>query len=244
MIGEKYLQFISARNKDAPFIGTAGHLAVFGWSLAMMILFSDERTLLAAALCLLVAGMFHPISFRQMLRLRWIFLFGILVLVNGMWMGEADLQLWKISFSSAGLEAGLQMALRAMVILVAVDGFSRSVGISEIAGMLERLGLAGLGFSLGVAFNLLPSLRQISTNTWRSLRMRGGLRRQRWRALQLFLVTVMANGLRRGEEIALAAEARAYTPERSRALPLKYGKLDRAILATGLVIILAFLLIL
>jgi len=241
MIGEKYFQFISARNKDGPFIGTAGHLAVFGCSLAMMMLCSDEHTLLVAALCLLVASMLHPVSFRQMLRFRWIFLFGILVLINGLWMGEADLQLWIIPFSSVGLETGLHMALRAMVILVAVDGFSRSVGISEIAGVLERLGLAGLGFSLGVAFNLLPSLRQISTNAWRSLRMRGGLRRQRWRAVQLFLVTVMVNGLRRGEEIALAAETRAYTPGQSRALPLKYGKFDRVIIATGLVVILILL---
>ena len=241
MIGEKYLQSLFPTHVDGPFIGTMGHLAILGWSLALVMVAPERMAPLAAALCLLVAALLHPISLRQIFRFRWIFLFGILVLVNGLWMGEADTQILGVSFYTAGLKAGLGMALRAIVILVVVDGFSRSVGISEIAGGLERLGLPGLGFSLGVAFNLLPSLRKIATNTWRSLRMRGGLRRQRWRTLQLFLVTVMVNALRRGEEITLAAETRAYSPGHTRALPLKYGKFDRSILVAGLLILLVFL---
>ncbi len=83
--------------------------------------------------------------------------------------------------------------------------------------------------------NLLPGLRQSIHNTWHSLWMRGGLRRQRWHALKYFLTTVMANALRQGEEIALAAEARAYTPERSRVAPVKRGSLDSLLIGAAII---------
>jgi len=122
--------------------------------------------------------------------------------------------------------SGLQMACRAIVMLLAVDGFSSSVDVSEVAGLLERLGLTGLGFSVGIALNLLPVLRQSASNAWQSLWMRGGLRQKRWRGLRLYLVTVLSNAIRRAEEIALAAEARAYSPGRLRPWPLRKGSLD------------------
>jgi energy-coupling factor transporter transmembrane protein EcfT len=124
------------------------------------------------------------------------------------------------------------MALRAVIIFVAVDGLSDSLDISVLAGLLERAGLRGLGFSVGVAMNLLLDLRQSIQNTWHSLWMRGGLRRQRWRGLKYFLTTVMTNALSKGEEIALAAEARAYTPERARVVPVGRGSLDFFVIVT------------
>ncbi len=116
--------------------------------------------------------------------------------------------------------------------MAAVNGFASAVDIAAVAGLLERFGLQGLGFCLGVAMNLLPALQESATNAWRSLWMRGGLRQRRWRGLQLLLVTVVSNALRRAEEIALAAESRAFTPERSRPMPIQAGQWD--LLATAL----------
>jgi energy-coupling factor transporter transmembrane protein EcfT len=56
-------------------------------------------------------------------------------------------------------------------------------------------------------------------------------------------VTVIAGALSRAEEIALAAEARAYSPERSRSMPIRIGKWDWAILGLGLIGMIAFVLI-
>ena len=97
----------------------------------------------------------------------------------------------------------------------------------------ERAGLQGLGFSLGVAANQLPNLRQSSTNAWHSLRMRGGMRAQWWRGLQLLLLTILTNALRRSEDIVLAAEARAFRPDCSRAAPLRIGRLDWWLIPVG-----------
>lgn len=243
MIKEKDFPVSPIHKQKQLLIGTLGYLVVFVWSMGVVIFSPEERLVLSASLCLLVAALLRLDSFRRLIHWRWLFIFSTLVLVNSLWVGQVDQEILGIPFSLTGLLTGLRMVLRAIVILVAVDGFASSVDISEVAGLLERLGLPGLGFALGVAMNLLPNLRQSSANVWRSLWMRGGLRRKRLRSVQFLLVTVIANALRRGEEIALAAEARAYTPDRTRSLPLKKGRLDRVITLLALASGLLFLII-
>jgi energy-coupling factor transporter transmembrane protein EcfT len=195
--------------------------------LAQVLLLPAGKIWLGAAVCLLAAAVLYPASFRRLLRGRVLLLLGMILLASLLFSGgESDSSLAGISYSSSNLLTGLQMVLRAVVILVAVDGFSGAVEIGEVAGMMERLGLRGLGFSIGVAFNLLPTLRQAGSTTWHSMWMRGGLRRRPLHSLRLMLLTILTNALRRGDEIALAAEARAFTPERSRAIPLRRGKAD------------------
>jgi energy-coupling factor transporter transmembrane protein EcfT len=189
---------------------------------------------IVGGLCLALLSLLYPASLRRLLRFRWMILLGGLLVVSLLFgTGETDWQLLGLPVSSADLLSGLQMCLRAVVILLAADGLAASVDISEVAGLFERVGLHGLGFSLGVAVNLLPNLRQSATNTWHSLRMRGGMRAQWWRGSQLLLLTILTSALRRSEEIALAAEARAFRPERSRALPIKIGRLDWWLIAIG-----------
>lgn len=224
-------------------LGTLAHLALFFWSLLLAMLVAQSRLWLVVSLTILLTGLLHPTSLRRLLQLRWLMLATLLILVNAFLLKDANQQWLGVPFSTQGLLSGLYMVERAIVILLATDRLSSSVDISEVAGLLERCGLRGLGFSLGVAVNLLPNLRQSCTNAWHSLRMRGGLRYQRQRALQLLLLTMIANALRRAEEIALAAETRAFTPERSRALPLKIGRYDGWITLAAVMTAIGFLVI-
>ena len=214
-------------------VGSFGYLAVFFWAFGMVLLVRPTRLLLSTGVCLTVAWMIYGLDFRRLLRPRWLLMIVLLTLPPVLWM-EPDYYLWRIPISIEGVQLGLQMILRAIAILVVVNGLTACVDISTLAGLFERLGLHGLGFSMGVALNLLPSLRQSATNAWHSLKMRGGLRRKRWRGLQLLAITIITNALRRSEEIALAAEARAFSPEHSRALPVKTGSLDWPIVVVGL----------
>jgi energy-coupling factor transporter transmembrane protein EcfT len=225
-------------------LGSLGHALLLVWMLALVLLVPVARLWYTAALCLVVALALYPASFRRLLRLRVLVLLA-LVLLASLFLGgqQPDARLLGIPYSSAALVGGVQMVLRAVVILLAVDGFSAAVEIGEVAGMFERLGLRGLGFSIGVAFNLLPALRQAGTTTWHSMWMRGGLRRRPLHGLRLMLVTILANALRRGDEIALAAEARAFTPGRSRLIPLRRGRLDAWLVLPLLAILLVALLL-
>ena len=195
---------------------------------------TPESTPVAAAICILVSVLLFPLSPRRLLQWRILIFMLLLSLPPIFFLGEIDRSLWGLGYSSEGLLAGVQIALRFIVVLIAINGLTGSVEITAIAGLLERFGLQGLGFSMGVALNLLPSLQQSSLNAWHSLWMRGGLRRQRWRGLRLLIFSIVTNALRRAEEIALAAEARAFSPERSRAMPIAIGSWDWIILVLAL----------
>lgn len=221
--------------------GTMGRLFLVSWSLAAVLLAPPDRILPAGLLALLAAAIFTPRSLRRAASGRFLLLLLLMVLPPLFLLGERDLALGPLSLSGAGLRAGAQMALRALVIVVAVDGFTAAVGIGQIAALCERAGLRGLGFALGVALNLLPILRETVTTSWHSLRMRGGLRRRPLRSLRYLLVTVVGNALGRAETIALTAEMRAYDPEQAPAEPLQGGRGERALVVLGL-LLLCFLL--
>ncbi len=207
-------------------VGTIGYLTLFLWCLGMVMLAPQEKIPVVAAVCIMFSVLLFPLSFHRLFHWRWLFFMLLLSLPPVFLLGEIDRSIWGLGFSSEGLSAGLQIALRFIVVLIAINGLTGSVEITAIAGLLERFGLQGLGFSMGVALNLLPSLQQSAINAWHSLWMRGGLRRQRWRGLRLLVFSIVTNALRRAEEIALAAEARAYSPDRSRALPVVVGNWD------------------
>jgi energy-coupling factor transporter transmembrane protein EcfT len=221
-------------------IGSGGRLAIFAWSLLLVLFTSSDRLPLVASLALLVNAFACPRAVKRLLKWRWAFFALLLVLPSMLWVGEVDYRIAGIPISPSGLKTGLHLLLRAAVMLLAVDSFSSTVDVGEVAGLLEKFGLPGLGFSMGVAVNLLPALRKSSQNTWHSLRMRGGLRQQWVRGLQLLLVTVVANALRRAEEIALAAEVRGFSPESSRKLAVSIGAFDLYIFI-GLLILLLLL---
>jgi energy-coupling factor transporter transmembrane protein EcfT len=217
-------------------LGVAGRVAVFLWALLMVMLTPARALPWVAILCLLVLffsgqgpvpdRLFHP---------RRLALLALMALPPLFLLGARDRQLWGVAYSSTGAVTAMQIALRFLVVMAAVDGFTRSVEVSELAGLFERLGLKGLGFSLGVALNLLPALQQSSLNAWQALHMRGGFRRQRWRALGYLLVTVITGALRRAEEIALAAEARAFSPDSIRAWPITISPWDGWVIGAAVV---------
>lgn len=193
--------------------------------------------------CLLIAWVVFPRSFLALMRLRWLAMIGLLSFPPIFLVGELDRTLVGIPFSSEGVLSAVQILLRILVVLVSVQGLTSSVDISSVAGLLERFGLRGLGFSVGVAMNLLPSLQQSTQNAWRSLQMRGGLRKRCLRSLRLLAVTVIAGAISRAEEIALAAEARAFTPDQARSMPVKLGKWDWYIVALGSVSVFGLLVV-
>jgi len=236
MITEKSLSLDCSRAGAPGKLGAISHLVIFAWSLAMVMLSPPSSLPVVGGLCLLVAALVTPRSFRSLMRPRWLVMIFLLALPPVFFLGDLDRSLWVLPYSSEGLTTSLQILMRVLVVLIAVTGFTNSVDITSIAGLLERLGLRGLGFSIGVALNLLPSLQTAAANTWHSLWMRGGLRSQRWRGIRLLFLTIITNALRRTEEIALAAEGRAFNPEHCRAMPLQKGPLDRLVVAGAIIL--------
>lgn len=213
-----------------PVIGVPGYLAMLAGSIGLAMLVSPWILLVMAVLGIAATAWCAPRAFRPLVRTRWILLSAVLILPSIFLAGPLDRQLLGVGYSSQGLAIALPAILRMVVIFLSMSLFTSFVEISALAGILERIGLQGLGFSLGVALNLLPSLQHSALTTWRVLRMRGGLRRQRVNALRLMTITVISQALGRAEEIAWAAEVRAFTPEKARAYPVVRGSADGVIL--------------
>jgi energy-coupling factor transporter transmembrane protein EcfT len=219
--------------------GTTAFLGLFLWNLVAVFLTPPSRLWLVALLALLLAARFYPASLKRLLQPRWLLLLLLLALPS-LFVGGTPLRtVGPLAITREGVEMALGLALRATVVLVAVDGFSASVSIGEVAALCERAGLPGVGFAVGVALNLLPILRRSLAVTWHSLRLRGGWRRHPLRCLRYFLVTSIAGAVMRAGEIALAAEARAYDPDHTRPAPLRHTPYDRPLLFVLLAALLA-----
>lgn len=126
-------------------------------------------------------------------------------------LGQPDLHWGRIGLSREGLVAGFWMALRAVILMITFSSTLGALTVSQLIRLFDRIGLRGLGFALGVALNMLATLQDVVAAAYHTIRLRGGWRRPIPNA-QLFLVTVIANALRYGDDILRAAHARAFDP--------------------------------
>ena len=175
--------------------------------------------------------LFFQEGLRPIRRLEFWALVASAVVFSPLLIGEKDFSLLGIPISSQGFWAGLWMALRAVSVALAVGGFAYAVSADEMARLFEMAGLRGLGFAVGVAFNMLPTLEETARNVYEAMRLRGGFRQERLQALRMLLVTIVVNALRRGEEVVEAAEARAFRPDGPRREPLPFTRVDLAMIA-------------
>jgi energy-coupling factor transporter transmembrane protein EcfT len=206
--------------------GAWGHLAFLVWAIALAMLAPGARVIIVLGLIVAFSALFFQGGLKPVRRLEFWVLVASALLLSPFLIGEKDTLLLGLSLSSQGFWAGLWMALRALSVALAVGGFAYAVSVDEMAWLFEMAGLRGLGFAVGVAFNLLPTLEETARNVYEAMRLRGGFQQERLQALRMLLVTVVVNALRRGDEVVEAAEARAFRPDGPRRKSLPLGRAD------------------
>ena len=192
-------------------LNPGSYLAFLVWALLLVALLPDAR--LGPLLALVVAfgwlnggGGLRALSSHRF----WLFILSTLA-VTPFILGEPDVRWGILHLSRAGLETGLWMAMRAATLMLAFGASVAALSVAQMIHVFDELGLRGLGFALGVALNAGPVLRDTVEAGYHTLRLRGGLRRPA-QATRLFLVTVIANSLRYGDDVVQAASARAFDP--------------------------------
>jgi energy-coupling factor transporter transmembrane protein EcfT len=201
-----------------------GYLFFLLWTLLLVGLLPDQRValLLGTVLALLTgSGGLRPLRRPGF----WTLILSALAL-GPLVLGEKDLAWGWLRLSRGGFWMGLWMALRAFCLTVAFSVALNALSVSEMIRLFETMGLKGLGFALGVALNLLPTLQENAMAAYHTLRLRGGFRRRPWQALKLFLVTVIANALRHSDDVVNAAAARAFEPMVRRGEPVRFQRAD------------------
>jgi energy-coupling factor transporter transmembrane protein EcfT len=224
-------------NRAGRGLGTWSHLAFFLWALMMVALLPDGRLGLVLVAVVYVGLLDGGVGLRIVLRPRfWLFILSILAL-SPFILGEPDTDLWVLRLSWEGFVTGFWMALRALVLMLTFSTTVNALTISQLVGLFSRIGLDGLGFALGVAFNMIGVLQNLVASAYHSIRLRGGWRRP-LRNAPLFLVTVTANALRHGDDVVKAAHARAFDPASKRTRPgnAPISQLDTGFIAGLLVV--------
>jgi energy-coupling factor transporter transmembrane protein EcfT len=196
---------------------SGGDVAVvcFAFSVVVAIVCRGWALLAALALCLALAALVYPGGLHVLARRRtWILL--AMIVASSMLVGpDPTWTLGPFGLSLQGTVNGVNMVARALIMIVAVLGLVSTVPIDRIGSVLERAGLHGLGFAVGVAFNLLPLIERSMVTSWHAMRLRAGLRRP-FTAVRLLLVAAVTSSLRCADEVVLAAEARAFDPGAAR----------------------------
>jgi energy-coupling factor transporter transmembrane protein EcfT len=192
----------------------ASYLIFLAWVLLLVALLPDRPLWLLLVVTIIFDGLGQRTGWRVVVtRQFWFFILSILV-VSVLILGQADARWGVLRLSQTGFEAGVWMALRAAALMLAFSASLAVLTVSRTMDLFNMLGLRGLGFALGVAMNLLPALREVLGVAYHTMRLRGGWRRP-IQNVPLFLVTIIANALRYGDDVVKAASARAFDPAAS-----------------------------
>ncbi len=207
-------------------LGTIARVGCLIASIAMGVLTGGSRTMvgLGVVACCALLTSFRAV--RSLADVRVGLLLVLLLVPAALVGGPHDLIVAGVPLSREGLLLGAQMVLRALTVLIAIAAFAATLSLAELSGLFERVGLRGLGFALGVAINMLPSVSRTTLNVYQAFRLRGGFVRRRLRAARLLLAATVVGNLRHAEDVVAAAEARGFSAERARPLPLVRRRAD------------------
>lgn len=211
----------------------------FVFALVVAVLCRGPALAAALALSLGLAVLVYPAGLATLRRRRTWVLLAMLVGSASLLGPHPGVQLGPVGLSAPGALLGLGMSMRAVIIVTAVSGLVSTVPVDRLGGALERLGLQGLGFAVGVAFNLLPLVQRSLVTSWQVVRQRAGLRRPLM-AIRLLFIASVSHCLRCADEVVLAAEARAYAPG-VRARPRLRLRAGTLVLAVVLAVVAALL---
>ncbi len=208
-----------------------GYLLFFVGTVATAILAREAEVVFVLLATIVFAGLFSGKALTLLFRWQiWLFVLPTLAL-SPLLIGDRAFSLWGLMLSQEGFWAGLWMVTRALSIALAAAVFALTVSVAQMAQLFEGMRLKGLGFALGVATNVLPTIQETMETSYHAMRLRGGFRSRRLHTLKLLLVTVIAGSLRRGDDIVWAAEARAFDPDRPLGQPVAVTRADAALAA-------------
>jgi energy-coupling factor transport system permease protein len=200
------------------------------------------------SLSLLAFLVFIGISFREF-KLRHFkvlapfFLFAFsLVWMNGLWgagfRNDEAVTILGIEFSTAGLEIGVLLALRVIIIIIAGLLFTMSSPPQDlILSLMQQLHFPpGFAYAILASLNLISDIKRDRRCLNASYKMRGA----KGRHFSGLIIPILAINIRRCESISLAMEARGFCMNGNRSFftRILWKKRDSILLLCCLVMIL------
>lgn len=220
-------------NTDSrPRLGIVGALAVLVATAAAAATLPTEGVAAWLLLLNLMALWLAPAALRRMAGPQTLLI--LLLLGGASWLGQT---LAGSAEAPDPAALALHIVMRVGAMLLALGLVAYSLPLEQFAAGLERLGLKGFGFALGVAVNSLPVALRTLHDTRRALKLRRPWARGRLRAWRLAATTVVARMLGAAEDTVAAAQARGYDPRRRTNPPVAVGAGDIVLAAVSLAVV-------
>ena len=245
------MEIFSKSQTDIESLGVYGAIVLLAGALALAITMNDVMLLVPLAYVVAMCLFFSREAFRDLKQLTKLVPV-IIVASTLLWQEEYG----RPSTWSAvtpypfvtGFIVGVEMSVRAVVIVLAVSAFVRTVKISELSYLIEKVSRSkSFSFVFGLAFNISPYLERISRQTFNAIKLRGGFRlRNLTSSARYLLSSTTLNALAKCQDISYAAEARAFGSRRSvassaRTDPPAPSRIDLIVLiVTAIMIVLSF----
>ena len=173
--------------------------------------------------------------------------------------GEVLVEFWIISISKEGLVAGIFMAARLMMLMVAAflltfttSPIALTDGLESMLSPLKKIKLPvhELAMMMSIALRMIPTLIEETDKIMSAQKARGadfetGGLIKRAKAIMPIVIPLFISAFRRSEELAIAMESRCYHggEGRTRMKTLKTAGRDYAALLCGCVVIAAIVLL-
>ena len=147
----------------------------------------------------------------------------IIISCTLLWQEEYNLPSAIPSLTSSpyfsGFLIGSEMSARAIVMVLVVSVFMRTIKISELTRVFEKASRSeSFSFVFGLALNIMPYLQRIAGDTLNAIKLRGGFQLKNLASsLKHLLSSTTLNALEKCQDISYAAEARAFGLARTRA---------------------------
>jgi hypothetical protein len=205
-----------------PANGVSKHFSVYGYLL--LLAFSLVFILIANLLSCLILFLyfmcfysyFHPETLKETAAFSY-----LLFLLTGLFFipfmeGETLFKLG-IAIPYEGVKIYLFLVMKLTTLYLAVACFNQNVSVNEMVVICEKIGFRNLGFCLALAMNFIYQIRQMSRNIYRAMVLRGAWNHPKLYTCRLFIVTLLWNLLKFGDDVTISAYARGFG---KRAFPL------------------------
>ena len=196
-------------------LGVYGAVTLLAGALLLAVALNGILLILPIAYVAAVCLLFSRGSFRDLRQLKML-VPAVIVVSTLLWQEEYDalsaIAGLGVSPFISGFLVGVEMSARAVVIVLAVSAFVRTVRISELTSLLESVTRSkSFSFVFGLAFNIRPYLEGISRDTYNAIKMRGGFRLANVASSTKYLLSsTTLNALEKCQDISHAAEVRAF----------------------------------
>lgn len=198
------------KNSDSFAPGIYGYLFLLTGTIAGFIFLSLPFQIAGFFALLFYALVFQRDALTRMA--RWpLILFAVTVLAISAMNIETDAEGHLFfGLKPSGILLGLHMLMRAVSIFIAAQVFSVRVPVLDLTRLADAIGMRGFGFSLGVAFHMLPEVHSIARETRDALKLRGNFRIHRIHAIKQWLMSIIVQLIQRSDEIVSAARTRGF----------------------------------